>query len=68
MDHRFLYSVPVDMPDAPRRSQMLREQAERCRRLARATTEAAVSQRLLDLAAEFEEQAKAEEQRTRCPD
>lgn len=58
------------MPDASKRSQILREQAERCRRLARATratTDAAVSRRLLELATEFEEQAKAEERRARCP-
>jgi len=46
---------------------MLREQAERCRTLAARTTYAAVSRRLLELAAEFEEQAKAEERRSRCP-
>jgi len=37
---------------------MLREQADRCRRLARATIDATVAQKLLELAAEFEEQAK----------
>jgi len=59
-------AVTAHVPDAPR-SQMLREQAERCRRLAAHTTDAAVSRRLLELAAEFEEQAKAEERRSRCP-
>ena len=55
--------VTAYVPAAPKRSQMLREQAERCRRLARATTDAAVSRRLLELAAEFEEQAEVEERR-----
>ena len=45
---------------------MLREQAERCRRLARATTDATVTQKLLELAAEFEEQANAEQSRSSC--
>jgi hypothetical protein len=45
---------------------MLREQAERCRRLAGATTDAAVARKLLELAAEFEEQAKAEQSRASC--
>jgi hypothetical protein len=35
----------------------LRDQAERCRRLANATTDADASRRLLQLAREFEEQA-----------
>ncbi|HMH72107.1 MAG TPA: hypothetical protein VK554_07350, partial [Bradyrhizobium sp.] len=59
--------VTAHVPDAPKRSQMLREQAERCHRLAARTTDAAVSRRLMELAAEFEEQAKAEERRSRCP-
>ena len=59
--------VTAYVPAAPKRSQMLREQAERCRRLARATTDAAVSRRLLELAVEFEERAEAEERRSRCP-
>jgi len=41
---------------------------ERCRRLAQATTDGAVSRRLLELAAEFEEQADVVERRSRCPD
>jgi len=45
---------------------MLREQADRCRRLARATIDATVAQKLLELAAEFEEQAKAEQSRASC--
>jgi hypothetical protein len=54
------------MPDASKRSQVLREQAERCRRLARATIDTAVARKLLELAAEFEEQAKAEQSRASC--
>jgi hypothetical protein len=46
-----------------RQARFLREQAERCRRLANATTDADASRRLLELAREFEEQAtKAEEE------
>ena len=59
--------VTAYVPAAPKRSQMLRKQAERCRRLARATTDAAVSRQVLELAAEFEEQAEVEERRSRCP-
>jgi len=68
MDHGFRASVIAGVPDNPKRSQFLREQAERCRRLARATTDRAVSRRLLELAAEFEEQADVVERRSRCPD
>ena len=57
---------PWDMGDDLKRSQILREQAERCRRLARATTDSAVARRLLALAAEFDERAEAEERRSRC--
>src|SRR2546421_4349840 len=49
------------MPDARNTAQMLREKAERCRRLAGATTDAEVGRKLLGLAEEFEEQARAEE-------
>jgi len=63
----FVPDVTAHVPDAPKRSQMLREQAERCRRLAAATTDRAVSRRLLELAAEFVEQAETEERRSRCP-
>src|SRR5437764_14811137 len=52
-------NVSAAMGDASKSSQMLRDQAARCRRLARATTDATVSQRLLELAAEFEKQANA---------
>jgi hypothetical protein len=45
---------------------MLREQAERCRRLARATTDVTVTQKLLELAAEFDERANAEQSRASC--
>ena len=55
------------MPDVPKTARMLREQAERCRRLAGAVTDSLVSRRLLDLAEEFEEQAAAEEARSRFP-
>ena len=53
------------MPTAPTNAQMLREQAARCRRLARAVTDPTVSHKLLDLAAEFEDQAATEEARSR---
>jgi hypothetical protein len=46
----FVPDVTGSLPDAPKRSQALREQVERCRRLARATTDQAVSRRLLELA------------------
>ena len=49
------------MPDTRKNAQMLREKAERCRRLAGATTDAEVGRKLLELAEEFEEQARAEE-------
>ena len=68
MDHELRPDVTAHVPDVPKRSQILREQAERCRRLARATTDRAVSRRLLELAEEFEERAAAEEGRSRCPD
>jgi hypothetical protein len=45
---------------------MLREQAERCRRLARATTDAEAARKLLEFAVESEARAKAEETRSRC--
>jgi hypothetical protein len=44
---------------------MLREQAERCRRLAQYTLEAEVVQRLLDLAVEFEIRAEPAKDRVR---
>ena len=65
MDDSARLNVSAGMGDASKRSQMLRDQAERCRRLARATTDATVSQRLLELAAEFEKQANAQEP-SRC--
>ena len=68
MDHGFRASVIAGVPDNPKGSQFLREQAERCRRLAGATTDGAVSRRLLELAEEFEEQADVVERRSRCPD
>jgi hypothetical protein len=51
------------MPEAPNTAQSLRDKAERCRRLARATIDATVAGRLLDLAVEFEERAAAAEGR-----
>jgi hypothetical protein len=42
-------------------AQILREQAARCRRLAKSITDAATIRKLLDLAIEFEERAKARE-------
>ena len=68
MDHELRPDVTAHVSDVPKRSQILREQAERCRRLAGATTDQAVSRRLLQLAEEFEERAAAEEGRSRCPD
>jgi hypothetical protein len=62
----FLADVSADMADASKRSQMLREQAERCRRLARATTDAEAARKLLEFAVELEARAKAEETRSRC--
>jgi hypothetical protein len=57
----------VAMPDTRKTVQLLREQAARCRHLAGAILDAAVSRRLLELATEFEERADAEEARQRCP-
>jgi hypothetical protein len=45
------------------RAEMLREQADRCRRFAKQTIDFDVIRRLLDLAREFEERAGAAEQR-----
>jgi len=61
MDHARGSNVTVGMPDASKNAQMLREQAERCRRLARATIDMKVCRTLLELAAEFEQRAAAEE-------
>src|SRR3954452_8767485 len=55
------------MRNTPTTAQRLRQQAQRCRRLAAATTDHEVSRRLLELAKEFDEQAVAEEARSRCP-
>jgi hypothetical protein len=43
------------------RAEWLRQQAQRCRRLADRITDWEVSERLLDLAERFEEQAAAED-------
>jgi len=43
------------------RAERLRAQADRCRRLARLTTDREVSQQLLELAAEFDVKAAAED-------
>jgi len=53
------------MPIADKTAQQLCEQAARCRRLAKATTDAIVSRRLLDLALEFDALAEAAEKRER---
>jgi hypothetical protein len=45
------------MPELAETAEMLRAQAERCRRLARGTLDYAVIRRLLDLAEEFENRA-----------
>ena len=45
----------------------LREQADRCRRLARGTNDAVTQERLLKLAAEYEAQADAQDERTEAP-
>jgi len=42
---------------------MLREQAERCRRLAQATTDREIAERLLELAREFDAEATALEEK-----
>jgi hypothetical protein len=49
------------MPEGRSTAQTLREQAERCRRLARRITDREGAQRLLDLALELDERADAEE-------
>ena len=56
----------VAMPEGRETAQILREQAARCRRLARAMTDREVSRRLLELAKEFEERAAAVEAASRC--
>jgi len=43
-------------------AQILRDQAARCRRLARQTTDKQIAERLLELARELEERANREEQ------
>ena len=63
-DHGRSINVRLGMPDATKSSQRLRDQAERCRRLARATTDPEVSRRLSELAEEFDERAEAEETRS----
>jgi hypothetical protein len=45
------------MSTASQTAQILRQKAARCRRLAEAVTDRAVSRRLLELAIEYEEQA-----------
>jgi hypothetical protein len=49
-----------------KRAEELREQAERCRRLADATTNRAVAESLIRLTEEFEARASAEEARNPC--
>lgn len=48
------------MPDRREAEAILRQQAERCRRLAASVTDAATVRRLLDLALELEQRADAE--------
>jgi hypothetical protein len=48
------------------KAEMLRDQAERCRRLARETKNRLVAQKLLELANEFEDHATTEEARKPC--
>jgi hypothetical protein len=48
-------------------SDFLREQAERCRRLAHATSDAITHDRLLTLAAEYDAQAGAQDHTGRQP-
>ena len=47
----------MDGPQPARMADMLREQADRCRRLAEATTDREIAEKLLDLAREFDKQA-----------
>ena len=54
------------MADGSETAETLRDQALRCRRLARYTVDFDVVRRLLDLAREFEERAKAAEEQARC--
>jgi hypothetical protein len=49
-----------------KKAEEFREQAERCRRLARETTNREVAQKLSELALEFEEKAAAEDARNPC--
>ena len=48
------------------RAEELREQAERCRRLANATINREVAEKLIRLAEEYEARASAEEARNPC--
>lgn len=45
-------------------AEMLREQAERCRRLAEATTDREIAEKLMELAREFDAQANSLEDDT----
>ena len=67
MDQGLRVQCSPGMPDAPKSSQTLREQAERCRRLARSITDAETIRKLMELAAELEERAKATERGSRSP-
>lgn len=53
-------------PMPSKRAEEFREQAERCRRLARETTNVEVAQRLNELALEFEAKATAEDAGNPC--
>jgi len=52
--------------DVQAKVESLQEQAARCRRLARHTTDREVARKLLDLAEEFEQQAAELGARKRC--
>jgi hypothetical protein len=54
--------VTKDGEDIRRQARFLRQQAERCRRLANATTDGDVARRLLELADEFETEARRSDQ------
>jgi hypothetical protein len=59
-----MFQGPVGMTKT--RAEMLREQAQRCRRLASQTTDREISQRLHDLAQKFDEEATLEATRKPC--
>ena len=56
---RAVVAPSMEGTNEARTAGMLREQAERCRRLAEATTDREIAERLLELAREFEAEAAA---------